>query len=82
MDAINTRMTISLAETCLILMQRWQTKCSGDSMVDFVQKIGLMLDEFATVCESLHPRARIALLGVISSALKLSNFKIDNETNR
>ena len=56
MDAINVRMTISLAETCLILMQRWQTKCSGESMADFMQSIGEMLDEFATMSETLHPR--------------------------
>ena len=79
MDTINVRMTISLAETCLILIQRWQTKCSGDSMTEFVQNIGNLLDEFASMSECLHPRARIALLAIVSSVLKISNFKIENE---
>ena len=39
-----------------------------------------MLDEFAVCYEVLHPRARIAILGIASTALKLSMFKIDNET--
>ena len=38
-----------------------------------------MLDEFAVCYEVLHPRARIAVLGIASTALKLSTFKIDNE---
>ena len=39
-----------------------------------------MLDEFAVCYEVLHPRARIAILGIASTALKFSMFKIDNET--
>ena len=38
-----------------------------------------MLDEFAVCYEVLHPRARIAVLGIASTALKLSTFKIENE---
>ena len=45
-----------------------------------MDKISTMLDEFAVCYEVLHPRARIAILGIASTALKLSMFKIDNET--
>ena len=76
-EDINMRMITSLSETCLILMQRWLTKCSGESMIEFVNKIGSMLDEFGVIYETLHPRARIAILGIASTALKLSTFKID-----
>ena len=79
-EEINMRMLISLSETCLILMQRWLTKCSGDSITDFMDKIAAMLDEFAVCYEVLHPKARIAILGIASTALKFSMFKIDNET--
>ena len=58
---------------------RWLTKSAGESITDFLVKISAMLDEFAVCYEVLHPRARIAVLGIASTALKLSTFKIDNE---
>ena len=78
-EDLNMRMVISLSETCLILMQRWLTKCAGESMVEFMKKISTLLDEFAVCYEMLHPRARVAILGIASTALKLSTFKIENE---
>ena len=78
-EEVNMRMMISLSETCLILMQRWLTRVTGDSITDFIDKISAMLDEFAVCYEVLHPRARIAVFGIASTALKLSMFKIDNE---
>ena len=48
-------------------------------MLDFMEKMSCLSDEFAACYEMLHPRARVAILAVLSTALKLSTFKIDNE---
>lgn len=80
-DTCNVGMTNSLSETSLILMQRWQTKCSGESMTDFMSNFAHMMDEFSAAYEILHPRARVAMLGVAAAALKFSQFKVDNESD-
>ena len=72
----NIKIVISLSETCLVLMQRWLTKCSGDSMTAFVENVGAMLQEFASVYEMLHPRARVAVQGIFATTLKLSAFRL------
>ena len=76
----NMKIVISLSETCLVLMQRWLTKCSGDSMTAFVENVGAMLQEFASVYDMLHPRARVAVQGIFATTLKLSTFKMDMES--
>ena len=77
----NIKIVISLSETCLVLMQRWLTKCSGDSMTAFVENVGAMLQEFAGVYEMLHPRARVAVQGIFATTLKLSAFKMEMESS-
>ena len=76
-EGINMKIVISLSETTLVLMQRWLTKCSGESMTAFMDNVGAMLQEFASVYEMLHPRARVAVQGIFATTLKLSAFKID-----
>ena len=80
LEETNMKIVISLSETCLVLMQRWLTKCAGDSMSTFVQIVGKMLEEFASDYETLHPRARVAIQGVFATTLKLSTFKVESET--
>ena len=80
LEETNMKIVISLSETCLVLIQRWLTKCAGESMSTFVQTVGKMLEEFAGDYESLHPRARVAIQGVFATTLKLSTFKIESET--
>ena len=48
-------------------------------MSDFMTTIGLMMDEFVSAHDTLHPRAKVAILGVAATALKLSAFKLENE---
>ena len=70
------QLTTSLSEIGLVLMQRWHTKCVGDSMEDWLSRMGSMLSEFSAVFDSLHPRSRLALLAMATSALKISAFKL------
>lgn len=73
----NIPMTTSLTETLLVLMQRWHTKAAGDSMAGFMTKMSLMLDEFSSCYEALHPRARVAMLAIGVTSLKASAFKME-----
>ena len=79
----HVRLMTSLSEVGLVLMQRWHTKCAGESMASWLNNIGGILGEFSGVFESLHPRARLALLAMATAALKISAFKLtpDTESN-
>ena len=62
-EKLNMKIITSLSETCLVLLQRWLTKCAGDSMSAFVHEVGLLLDDFSSCFDILHPRSRVAVLG-------------------
>jgi hypothetical protein len=74
----NTRVLTSLSEVCLVLMQRWQTKCA-DSMEAWCMDQAGLLEEAATGFDELHPRSRAAILAITNTALKTSSFKLDDE---
>lgn len=74
------RMLTSLSETCLILMQRWQTKSAGESMEDWCKVQARLLAEAVANYEVLHPRCRAAIIAVASTALKSSScFKMHDD---
>ncbi len=76
----NLRVLTSLAELCLALMRRWQTKCAGDSMGAWCTEQGALLEDLANAFAALtHPRAIAAVLGIASTALKTSQFKLEKE---
>ena len=68
------RITTSLAETCLILMRRWQTKCA-DNMETFCVEQGRLLDDVSRCQLALHPRFISAVIAAATTALKFSQFK-------
>ena len=68
------RVTTSLAETCLILMRRWQTKCA-DNMELFCIEQGRLLEEVSRCQSGLHPRFVSAIIAFVTTALKFSQFK-------
>ena len=72
------RVTTALSETCLVLMQRWQTKCA-EKMEPFILDQADLLAETSLVFENLNPRSRSAVLGIASTALKFSSFMMDKE---
>lgn len=71
----HTRLTILLAETGAVLIKRWQTKCA-DRMEIFCAEIALLMDKLSLKWGSLHPRARLALLSLGLSSLRVSQFKL------
>ncbi len=77
------RAATSLAEFCLVLMRRWQTKCAGADMSLWIDRVGGFLRSLAApTCpwESLPARCRAAAVGISATALRASShFKLDNE---
>ena len=71
-------MTTALSETCLILMQRWQTKCA-EKMDSFILDQADLLSETSLGFENLNSRSRSAILAMASTALKFSSFMMDKE---
>ena len=80
----DARIVTSLAEFCLVLMRRWQTKCAGTDMRQWMERIGSLLRAFSSpACQwdRLPSRARAAVLGVCATALRASShFKLEGET--
>ena len=68
------RIITSLAETSLILMRRWQTKCA-DNMERFCVQQGKLLGEVSRCQSALHPRFVSAVIAAAATALKFSQFK-------
>ena len=71
-------MITALSETCLILMQRWQTKCA-EKMDSFILDQADLLSETSLGFENLNSRSRSAILAMASTALKFSSFMMDKE---
>lgn len=72
------RVVTSMSEVCLVLMQRWQTKCA-DNMEEWCREQLLLLEELSVSFDELHPRSRSALLAIVNTALRTSSFKLDKE---
>ena len=71
------KITTGLSETCLVLMQKWQTKCAPKNMEGFCREQADMLSEMSI--STLPFRAKAAILAIASTALKFSAFKMDHE---
>ena len=74
-----TKITTSLAETCLVLMRRWQTKCSDKNMDKFIVDLASMLQEMSQSFTELPIRSKTAILSIVGTAIKFSTFKLDHE---
>ena len=72
------KVTTALSETCLLLMQRWQTKCV-EKMDSFVGDQAQVLAETSLVFENLNERSRCSILATASTALKFSAFMLEKE---
>ena len=71
-------MTTALSETCLVLMQRWQTKCA-EKMELFVVDQANVLTEASLVFENLNSRSLCAIVAMAATALKFSAFMVEKE---
>jgi len=70
------KLTVILSETAAVLTKRWQTKCT-DSMPDWCGDMASLLSSLASGWDSVHPRARLAVLGLALSTLRISHFKLE-----
>lgn len=70
------RLTVLLAETASVLARRWQTKVTDD-MPAWCDDASGMLERLAQSWDSLHPRARLAILGIGMATLRMSQFKLE-----
>ena len=70
------RLTVLLAETCLMMSRRWQTKVTCD-MTSWVTSMATMLARLTSSWSTTHPRARLAILATALTTLKMSDFKLD-----
>lgn len=70
------RLTVILSETSVILARRWQTKTT-DCMDSWCSTMSSLLDLLVAGWISLHPRARLAILALSLSTLKVSQFKLE-----
>ena len=77
-DGRNQRAVTSISELCLILLQRWQTKCT-DNMTTWCKNQALLLDEFLLNFDDLNLRTKAAVLGIVNTALKYSHFKLNRD---
>ena len=75
------RITTSLAETCLILMRRWQTKCA-DNMELFCNEQGKLLEDVSKCQLALHPRFISAVIASATTALNFSKFKLKEQSEK
>lgn len=75
-NELNLRIITSLSEVCLVLMQKWQTKCA-DNMETWVAKHAALLEHMSGKFDQLHPRSQSAILAIASTALKTSSFKLE-----
>ena len=74
------RLTVLLAETCVVMARRWQTKCT-DNMAQWTSLTAALLGRLQCVWTATHPRARLAILGLALSTLRMSDFKLDLATD-
>ncbi len=79
------RVLTSLAEMCLMLMRRWQTKCAGADMRQWLTRVAALLRTFSSPSsfpwEALPARARAAVLGVAATALRASShFRLEGQS--
>lgn len=72
------RLTVLLAETGTVLIKRWQTKCT-DNMEALCKHISGILEVLHCTWSSLHPRARLSILALALSILRVSQFKLDQQ---
>eukprot|EP00092_Neocalanus_flemingeri_P011668 GFUD01012572.1.p1 GENE.GFUD01012572.1~~GFUD01012572.1.p1 ORF type:complete len:1697 (+),score=556.35 GFUD01012572.1:89-5179(+) len=70
------KLTVILSETAAVLTRRWQTKCT-DSMPDWCGDMASLLGSLASGWGSVHPRARLAVLGLGLATLRISHFKLE-----
>eukprot|EP00090_Calanus_glacialis_P005097 TRINITY_DN13917_c0_g1_i1.p1 TRINITY_DN13917_c0_g1~~TRINITY_DN13917_c0_g1_i1.p1 ORF type:complete len:1697 (-),score=641.63 TRINITY_DN13917_c0_g1_i1:67-5157(-) len=70
------KLTVILSETAAVLTKRWQTKCT-DSMSDWCGDMSSLLSSLASGWDSVHPRARLAVLGLALATLRISHFKLE-----
>ncbi|TRY70692.1 hypothetical protein TCAL_16356 [Tigriopus californicus] len=75
-NELNLRIITSLSEVCLVLMQKWQTKCA-DNMEAWMAKHAALLEHMSGKFDQLHPRSQSAVLAIASTALKTSSFKLE-----
>ena len=57
-------------------LRRWQTKCT-DNMTEWCGKLAGLMSRLHSCWSACHPRARLALLGLAVTTLKMSQFKLD-----
>merc|ERR1719394_2152234 len=72
------RLTVILAETAVVLARRWQTKCT-DTMEVWCRDMASCMDQLAASWSALHPRARLAVLGLGLATARISHCKLDQE---
>jgi len=70
---------VILSETLTVLARRWQTKCT-DSMSSWCGEMSAILSSLHASWDAVHPRARLAILGLGLNTLKMSHFKLDHST--
>ena len=75
------RITTSLAETSLILMRRWQTKCA-DNMQTFCAEQGKLIEDVSKCQLALHPRFISAVIASTTTTLKFSQFKFKEPASK
>jgi len=70
------KLTVILSETAAVLTKRWQTKCT-DSMSDWCDEMSVLLSSLSSGWDGIHPRAKLAVLGLALSTLRISHFKLE-----
>ena len=72
------RSVTSISELCLVLIQKWQTKCS-DNMKAWCQNQALLLEDFSASFQSLNLRSQMAMIAIANTVLKTSHFKLNKD---
>ena len=72
------RLTVLLAETAVVLTRRWKTKCT-DHMDTWCGDMCGLLEQLSSSWGSVHPRSRLAVLGLGLATARLSHCKLDQE---
>ena len=72
------RLTVILGETAVVLARRWRTKCT-DTMESWCGQMARLLEQLDISWTALHPRARLAVLGLGLATTRISHCKLDQE---
>ena len=72
------RLTVILAETAVVLARRWRTKCTT-TMEAWCGAMAGLLEQLDTSWAALHPRARLAVLGLGLASTGISHCKLEQE---